>query len=129
MGIVADLWENHNFLNEFTPEEKYIFLYCLTNPHRSFCGCYEITITQIANETGLRRIHVRSVLDRLQRVHKVLVYNDLTKELLLADWLEDTWSNSKKWKKRVEREIQRCKCSKFAEFLRWKLGELRKSKA
>ena len=90
MGIVADLWKNQQFLDDFTPDEKYIFLYCLTNPHRSFCGCYEITITQIARKTGLRRVYVRSVPDRLQRVYKVLVFNDSTAEMLLVDWIEDS---------------------------------------
>lgn len=128
MGIVADLWEDQKFLDEFTPDEKYVFLYCLTNPHRSYCGCYEISISQISNETGLKRRHVRYILERLQCGHRVLVYNDPTKELLIVDWLEDTWSDSQRWRKRVEKEIQRCKCPRFVSYLCWKIEKLRETK-
>ncbi|MFR8334921.1 MAG: hypothetical protein ACLU9S_23255 [Oscillospiraceae bacterium] len=32
-----------------------MYLYCMTNPHTNLCGCYEVSIKQMANETGLQQ--------------------------------------------------------------------------
>lgn len=127
MGISNDLWRDPQFSEDFLPNEKYIYLYCVSNPHISVCGCYEICVSQIAWETGLDRKSVRNTLEQLQHRHKVLAYNSSTHELLLPDWLESNWSNSPKWKVRVEREIDQCKCPVFARFLHQRFIELQKS--
>lgn len=126
MGISNDLWRDPQFSEDFLPDEKYIYLYCVSNPHINVCGCYEICVSQIAWETGLDRKSVRNTLERLQHRHKVLAYNSSTHELLLLDWLESNRSNLPKWKARVEREIDQCKCPVFARFLRQRLNELQK---
>lgn len=51
-NISMDFWTDSKVVDDFTPEDRYIYLYCMTNPHTNLCGCYEVSIKQIANETG-----------------------------------------------------------------------------
>ncbi len=57
-------WTDARVVDEFTPEDKYFYLYVLTNPHTNLAGCYEISIKQMVNETGYNRDTVERLLDR-----------------------------------------------------------------
>ena len=48
-NISMDFWTDSKVVDDFTPEDRYIYLYCMTNPHTNLCGCYEVSIKQIAN--------------------------------------------------------------------------------
>ena len=47
-NVSTSFWEDNKIVDDFTPEDKYIYLYCMTNPHTNLCGCYEISLKQIA---------------------------------------------------------------------------------
>lgn len=51
-NISMDFWQDSKVVDDFTPEDRYMYLYCMTNPHTNLCGCYEISVKQMANETG-----------------------------------------------------------------------------
>mgnify|MGYP006969283853 CR=1 FL=1 len=42
-NISMDFWQDSKVVDDFTPEDRYMYLYCMTNPHTNLCGCYEIT--------------------------------------------------------------------------------------
>lgn len=46
-NISMDFWTDSKVVDDFTPEDRYIYLYCMTNPHTNLCGCYEVSIKQI----------------------------------------------------------------------------------
>ena len=50
--ISTNFWMDGKVEDDFTPEDKYAYLWCLTNPHTNLCGCYEVSIKQIAHELG-----------------------------------------------------------------------------
>ena len=54
-NISMDFWQDSKVVDDFTPEDRYMYLYCMTNPHTNLCGCYEISVKQMANETGLQQ--------------------------------------------------------------------------
>ena len=62
---------------DFTPEDKYFYLYLLTNPHTNICGCYEIGFKQMAKDTGYNEETVRRLINRLETVHDVIRYKFL----------------------------------------------------
>ena len=64
-NISMDFWTDSKVVDDFTPEDRYIYLYCMTNPHTNLCGCYEVSIKQIANETGYNNDTVERLLKRL----------------------------------------------------------------
>ena len=61
-SINTGFWTSPQVVDNFTPEERYVYLYCLTNPRTNLCGCYEVSIKTIAFETGLERYEVRDIL-------------------------------------------------------------------
>ena len=63
-NISMDFWTDSKVVDDFTPEDRYIYLYCMTNPHTNLCGCYEVSIKQIANETGYNNDTVERLLKR-----------------------------------------------------------------
>lgn len=67
-NISMDFWTDSKVVDDFTPEDRYIYLYCMTNPHTNLCGCYEVSIKQIANETGYNNDSVERLLKRLDIV-------------------------------------------------------------
>ena len=42
--ISTNFWMDGKVEDDFTPEDKYAYLWCLTNPHTNLCGCYEVSI-------------------------------------------------------------------------------------
>lgn len=116
-NVSTSFWEDNKIVDDFTPEDKYIYLYCMTNPHTNLCGCYEISLKQIAYETGYNTDSVERLLKRLDRAHEVIRYSAPTKELLIINWDKYNWSRSEKLDKPLLAEISAIKCSDFRRFL------------
>ena len=97
--VSTSFWDDSKVVDDFTPEDKYIYLYCMTNPHTNLCGCYEVSIKQIANETGYNEDTIKRLLMRMDREHNVIRYSSITKELLVLNWFRYNWSTSEKLNK------------------------------
>ena len=113
--IYTTFWTDAKVADDFTPEDKYFYLYLLTNAHTNLCGCYEISKKQISNDTGYTIDVVARLLDRMQNVHGIAAYSDSTKELLLYNWHKYNWSKSDKVLKGVASEYDRIKCPEFRQ--------------
>ena len=116
-NISMAFWTDTKVVDDFTPEDRYVYLYCMTNPHTNLCGCYEVSIKQIARETGYNEESVERLLKRLDAIHNVLRYNAATKELLILNWCRYNWSDSDKLNKPLLAEIRKVKCDRFRKFL------------
>lgn len=116
-NVSMSFWTDSKVVDDFTPEDKYMYLYVLTNPHTNLCGCYEISIRQIANETGYNTDSVERLLKRLDQTHNVLRYYAPTKELLILNWYRFNWTQSDKLNKPLLAEIQKVKSQGFREYL------------
>lgn len=104
-NIHSSFWTDSKITDDFTPEDRYLYLWCLTNPRTNLCGCYEVSVKQIAAETGYTPGVVRWHLERLEERYEVLRYDGETRELLLLNWHRYHWTTSRKLEKRVRREI------------------------
>ena len=102
---------------EFTPEDKYFYLYLFTNPHTNLSGCYEISMKQIINETGYSLDTIENLIHRFEDFHKVISYSRPTKEILLLNWHKYNWTKSDKFLKSLEKEIQKVKNPEFRSYL------------
>ena len=120
--VSMSFWTDSKVVDDFTPEDKYFYLYLFTNPHTNLCGCYEISIKQAVNETGYNRDTIESLINRFETFHKVIVYSRETKEILLLNWHKYNWTKSEKYNKALESEISKVKEERFREYL---LGVLR----
>ena len=110
-------WTDNKVADDFTPEDRYFYLYLFTNPHTNLCGCYEISIKQISNETGYSKDSVENLINRFENVHKVLCFCKETKEVLLLNWWKYNWTTSEKFRKPLEKEIEKIKCNWFKKYL------------
>jgi hypothetical protein len=122
-NVSMGFWTGSKVVDNFTPEDRYIYLYCITNPHTNLCGCYEISIRQIANETGYDTVTVDRLLKRLDRIHNVLRYSIETKELLLLNWYRYNWTGSEKMDKPLLGEIKGIKSDSLRQYLSERYNE------
>ena len=93
--IWMSFWTDAKVDDDFTPEDKYFYLYLLTNPHTNLCGCYEISMKQMSKETGYNEDTVKRLLERMRDVHGVIDFDLSTKEVLILNWYKYNWNTSK----------------------------------
>lgn len=116
-NVSMNFWTDPKVVDDFTPEDRYIYLYSMTNPHTNLCGCYEISMTQIAREMGYNKDTVERLLKRLDATHNVIRYNEPTKEILVLNWYRYNWTGSDKINKPLLAEIRKVKCDRFRQYL------------
>lgn len=121
-NIHVSFWTDPKVDDNFTPEDKYFFLYLLTNPHANMAGCYEVSVKQITRETGYTAETVNKELARMQNEHNVIRYDPETKEILLLNWPKYNWTSSAKVTAAVSNDISRIKNADFKQYLSERLN-------
>lgn len=116
-NIQMAFWTDSKVIDDFTPEDKFFYLYLLTNPHTNLCGAYEISVKQMSDETGYSRDTIEKLSKRFAEVHKVAYYSQDTKELLVINWHKYNWTNSEKFRKPLLKEINSVKNDNFKNYL------------
>ena len=116
-NIQMSFWTDPKVADDFTPEDRYFYLYLFTNPHTNLCGCYKISKRQMASETGYSQDTIERLIDRFSSVHKVMQYCKETKEILLFNWHKYNWTKSEKFVKPLLSEINNVKNDVFKRFL------------
>lgn len=116
-NVSLSFWEDNKVVDNFTYKDKYFLLYLLTNPHTNLIGCYEVSIRQMSNELELDKSEVEELLTRMEHVHKVILYAEETKEILIKNWHKYNWTKSEKLLKKVESLIQYIKSEKLRKEL------------
>ena len=116
-NIHLSFWQDTKVTDDFTPEDRYFYLYLLTNPHTNLCGCYEISIKQMANEMGYDARKVGKLIERFSSIHNLIRYSQSGRELLIFHWSKYNWTSSEKFRKPLLQEIQNVKTDDFREYL------------
>ena len=116
-NININFWTDTKVADDFTPEDKYFMLYCLTNNYTNLCGCYEISIKQMSKDLGYDVDTIEKLLDRFTNTHKVILYNKENKELLIKNWNKYNWTKSQKLDKPLLNEIEKIKTIDFKAFV------------
>lgn len=105
-------------VEEMSFEEKAMFAYLITNPYTNGCGCYEVTLRQIAAQTSLTVQKVQALIKALQDKYKVIRYYDDTCEMLVFKFGRHNWSNSPKLLQGAMNDAAGIKNPEAAEFVR-----------
>lgn len=124
--INMQFWTDTKIADDFSPEDKFFFLYLLTNPHTNLCGCYEISIKQMADETGYAKETVEKLIHRLEE-YAVARYEKESKEIIIWNWRKYNWTASDKFVRAVQKEIGSIKCVDFREHVEHWLDTLTNS--
>lgn len=73
--VDTDFWTDEK-VEEFTPEEKYFWIYLLTNPYTKQLGIYHITKKQMAFQLGYDIDTVSKLLERFENKYQLIKYID-----------------------------------------------------
>lgn len=117
-NVQVSFWTDSKVTDDFTPEDRYFYLYLMTNPHTNLAGCYELSLKIASNETGYTREVVENLIDRFENVHNLIRYNVGTKEVLIINWSKFNWTSSEKTIKGIEKSINEVKDLEFQGFLK-----------
>ena len=115
--IQNDFWTDSKIVDDFSPEDKYFYLYLLTTPLANSSGCYEVSIKTMAEHLGWNKETVEKLLERFEVVLNVIRYSRDTKEILILNWAKYNWTDSPKFRKGLEKYIKAIKNPEFKAFL------------
>ena len=116
-NVQLSFWTDSKISDDFSPEDKYFYLYLLTNPHTSICGCYELSIRQMSIETGYSKETVEKLIERMEKVHGVIRYSKQNKEVLILHWCKYNWTSSPKVKKSIVDALMHIKTIEFRNYV------------
>jgi hypothetical protein len=105
--INTSFWQDPLVL-DLTPEEKYFYLYLMTNTKTNQCGIYEIPKKVMEMETGYNRETVDKLINRFVDYGKIIHSQD-TNEIMIVNWIKYNGSTSPKVISRVESELKEIK--------------------
>ena len=88
--VNTDFWGDEKVLDSFSVEDKYFWLYLLTNPQTKQLGIYKLPIKIMAFQTGYSIETIKVLIDRFERVYNVIKYNYETQEVAILNYLK--WS-------------------------------------
>jgi hypothetical protein len=102
--IDTGLWENEDIIEHFTAEDRYFWLYILTNPHNKMCGVLKYSPALIARDMGLHKDTIINLVYRFERIHELLYCDKETNEILILNWYKFNWTKSPKIISIIEKE-------------------------
>ena len=113
--ISVSFWSD-SFVGELTPEQKYFYLYLMTNDKTTQCGIYETSIRKICFDTGYNSETVQKLIDFFQEKNKIR-WSKSTNEIALLNWVKFNDSNSPKVLACVEKELKQVKNRVLIQYL------------
>lgn len=114
-AVQCAFWQDP-FILDLTPEEKYFYLYLMTNPKTTQCGVYELPMRVMEMETGYNRETVSKLVDRFTEYGKIR-YDKTTCEVILLNWLRHNWIGSEKVIKRIQKDTVSIKNQEFRDHI------------
>ena len=113
--VHTSFWSD-TFIQDLTIEQRYFYLYLLTNEQTKQCGVYEISKKQISFDTGYSIDRVSMLLKYFISKGKIR-YNEETKELAMGKWLKYNNSTSPKIKSCIDKEFEQVKDRVLIEYV------------
>jgi DnaD/phage-associated family protein len=110
-SIHVSFWQDE-FILDLEPDEKYFYLYLMTNSKTTQCGIYELPKKLMVLETGYPMDTLSILLKRFIDTEKVL-YSEDTREIFLLNWLKHNSIKSPKVLSCVEKELKAVKDKVF----------------
>ena len=116
--IQTSFWSNTYIQEEMTAEDKYFYLYLMTNEFTTQIGIYSITKKQMAFDLGYSMESVKALLQRFETYHKLIKYDFETRELILLKWAESNLNiGGKPVQDLIKKEIEQVKNKEFLSLM------------
>lgn len=114
-NVQTSFWGDY-FVTKLPAEEKYFYLYLLTNTRTSQCGIYELPDTFMAMETGCSQEAVNKFLEKFQKAGKIS-YNVATGEIMILNWIKYNFINSRNTILCINKELRKVKNKEYLRIL------------
>jgi hypothetical protein len=101
--IQISFWQD-GFILTLPPEEKYFYIYLMSNSKTTQCGIYELPLKVIEMETGLSPDRIFELINKFIGYRKIR-YNEETREIFLLNWLKHNSLKSPKVRSCAEKEL------------------------
>lgn len=85
--VRVSLWTDDRVLNEFSPEDRYFWLYLLTNPYTTQLGIYALPVKVAAVQLGYSTDTVAVLLERFANRYNLIRISEETKEIAIKNYL------------------------------------------
>ncbi|WP_028983304.1 DnaD domain-containing protein [Sporolactobacillus terrae] len=109
--IDINFWQDE-LVAEMTPEDKYFYIYLMTNGKTSQCGIYRINRRVMAFDLGWNMEKVDRMISRFEEYGRIK-YNRDEQEIFMVNWLKYNSAASPKIAKRVDNELSEVKTIEF----------------
>ncbi len=116
-NVDTGVWNDPEFVDEYTVSLRYFWLYLLTNPHNSICGVARISKRTIAYETGYDIDTVSELIDKFKNEYKKIDYDEETQEIIIIKWYRYNWTKSQKLLTNVVKNLSKIKCERYVVYL------------
>jgi len=113
--LLTDFW-NDGFVLDLTPEEKYFYIYLMTNSNTTQCGVYELPKRIIETQTGYNGETVDKLLKHFKEYGKIN-YCEETKEIIILNWIRYNQPNNINAIKCLNKELKNIKNKEFISIL------------
>lgn len=113
--IHVSFWKDL-FVKKLTPEQKYFYLYLMTNSNTTQCGIYEIDFGMISYETGYNTETIQKLILFFESKGKIK-YSTSTEEIAIKNWNKYNDSTSPKVKACVSKELKTVKNRVLIQYL------------
>lgn len=105
--VEVKFWSD-SFVESLTPEQKYFYLYLMTNEKTTQCGIYEISIRKMSIDTGYNQETIQKLIEFFSEKKKIR-YSNATNEICLRNWLKYNDSSSNTVQKCINNELDKVK--------------------
>lgn len=111
--IHVDFWQDE-IVTELSPEEKYFYLYLMTNNRTTQCGVYRFNLKVMAFDLGYDKSTVEKLLSRFVSNGRIK-YNEEENEIYLVNWLKYNSARSPKVAKVVDKQLADVRTAEFKD--------------
>jgi hypothetical protein len=113
--VYTEFWRD-SFAISLSPEDRYFFLYLLTNPATKQCGIYELPMQIMASETGYNHDTVKKLLSRFESYGKIK-YDSATSEVAIKNFPKYNANVSPKVQILIKNELSLTKSKDLIQYV------------
>src|SRR5699024_8131783 len=108
--VETSFWTDMQVIDQYSVEDKFFYLYLLTNDKSTQVGIYPLPKKVMSFETGFTTDVIQILIERFSKQYKKILYSEKTQEITLLESLQfSILTGGKPVKDLLEREIEKVK--------------------
>lgn len=111
--IQTSFWQD-SYILSLSPEEKYFYIYLLTNSMSKQCGIFEMPIQIVEVETKFKKEKIFKFISKFEMDGKIK-FNQENCEVMIINWIKYHWSESGNVKKCISNELKEVKTKEYID--------------